>query len=154
GKNIRRLQEETGTKIDIEDSGIVTIACASATGAEEARDRIQGMTEGVQIGKIYEGRVVAIKDFGAFVELFPGKDGLVHISEMTDGYIGSVTDIAKVGDPMLVKVMMVDDQDRVKLSRKAALAETGQADPFAGRERPAGAPERPERTGPPRRPDR
>ncbi|MFO0956370.1 MAG: polyribonucleotide nucleotidyltransferase [Isosphaeraceae bacterium] len=151
GKNIRRLQEETGTKIDIQDSGIVTIACNSAAGAEEARDRIQGMTEGVQVGKIYEGKVVALKDFGAFVEIFPGKDGLVHISEMTEGYVGSVADVCKVGDPMLVKVLMVDDQDRVKLSRKAALAETGQPDPIAGQPRPAGAPDRPP-GGPPRRP--
>src|SRR5262249_12839757 len=134
---------------DIEDSGIVTLASPTAEGAEAARDRIQAMTEGVKVGGIYEGRVTSIKDFGAFVEILPGKDGHVHISELSDGYVGSVTDICRVGDPMLVKVILVDDQDRVKLSRKAALAERGEPDPHAGRERPPGAPDRP--SGPPRR---
>ena len=118
------------------------------------------MTEGVQVGRIYEGRVTSIKDFGAFVEILPGKDGLVHISELSDGYVASVTDICRVGDPMLVKAIAVDDQDRVKLSRKAALAERGQPDEFASRTRPAGAGggERPPGgpggapSGPPRRP--
>ncbi len=131
GKTIRRLQEETGAKIDIEDSGIVTLASADASGAEAARDKIQAMTEGVQVGRIYEGRVTSIKDFGAFVEILPGKDGLVHISEMSDGYVSTVSDICRVGDMMLVKAIAVDDQDRVKLSRKAALAERGQPDPYA-----------------------
>ena len=137
GKTIRRLQEETGAKIDIEDSGIVTLSSLDAAGAEAARDKIQAMTEGVQLGRIYEGRVTSIKDFGAFVEILPGKDGLVHISELSDGYVSSVTDICRVGDPMLVKAIAVDDQDRVKLSRKAALAERGQPDELASRTRPA-----------------
>jgi polyribonucleotide nucleotidyltransferase len=94
------------------------------------------MTEGVQIGRIYEGRVTSIKDFGAFVEILPGKDGLVHISELSEGYVSSVTDVCRVGDPMLVKAIAVDDQDRVKLSRKAALAERGQVDELANRPRP------------------
>ena len=140
GKTIRRLQDETGAKIDIEDSGIVTLASPTAEGAEAARDKIQAMTEGVRVGHIYEGRVTSIKDFGAFVEILPGKDGLVHISELSEGYVGSVTDICRVGDPMLVKAIAVDDQDRVKLSRKAALAERGEVDPNAGNQRPAGAP--------------
>jgi polyribonucleotide nucleotidyltransferase len=131
GKTIRRLQEETGTKLDIDDSGVVTIACSSAAGAEMARERIQAMTEGVKVGTIYEGRVSAIKDFGAFVEIIPGKDGMVHISEMSDGYVGNVSEVCKVGDPMLVKVILVDDQDRVKLSRRAAYAERGLPDPIA-----------------------
>ncbi len=140
GKTIRRLQDETGAKIDIEDSGIVTLASPTAEGAEAARDKIQAMTEGVRVGHIYEGRVTSIKDFGAFVEILPGKDGLVHISELSEGYVGAVTDICRVGDPMLVKAIAVDDQDRVKLSRKAALAERGEVDPNAGNQRPAGAP--------------
>ncbi|WP_435016007.1 polyribonucleotide nucleotidyltransferase [Tundrisphaera sp. TA3] len=140
GKTIRRLQDETGAKIDIEDSGVVTLASPTAEGAEAARDKIQAMTEGVQVGRIYEGRVTSIKDFGAFVEILPGKDGLVHISELSDGYVGTVTDICRVGDTMLVKAIAVDDQDRVKLSRKAALAERGEVDPNAGNTRPAGAP--------------
>jgi polyribonucleotide nucleotidyltransferase len=160
GKNIRRLQEETQTKIDIDDSGVVTIASSSAEGAEEARDRIQALTEGVTPGKIYEGRVSAIKDFGAFVEIIPGKDGLVHISEMSDGYVGSVGEVCKVGDPMLVKVILIDDQDRVKLSRKQALAERGLPDPIAQNaparppagERPPGGGDRGgDRGGPPPR---
>jgi polyribonucleotide nucleotidyltransferase len=150
GKTIRRLQDETGAKIDIEDSGIVTLSSATAEGAESARDRIQAMTEGVKPGGIYEGRVTSIKDFGAFVEILPGKDGLVHISELSESYVGSVGDVCHVGDTMLVKVIMVDDQDRVKLSRKIALIERGLADPYA-----QNAPQRPQgggdRGGPPRR---
>ena len=155
GKTIRRLQDETGAKIDIEDTGIVTLASSTAAGAEAARDKIQAMTEGVQVGRIYEGRVTSIKDFGAFVEILPGKDGLVHISEMSEGYVSNVTDICRVGDPMLVKAIAVDDQDRVKLSRKAAFAERGQPDPYAlahpAGDRPPGGGDRggpPPRRGP------
>ena len=139
GKTIRRLQEETGAKIDIDDSGVVTLSSLEAAGAEAARDKIEAMTEGVQVGRIYEGRVTSIKDFGAFVEILPGKDGLFHISELSEGYVTSVTDVCRVGDPMLVKVIAVDDQDRVKLSRKAAMAERGQVDEIASRPRPAAA---------------
>ncbi|MCA1685683.1 MAG: polyribonucleotide nucleotidyltransferase [Planctomycetia bacterium] len=153
GKTIRRLQDESGVKIDIEDTGIVTIAGSDSAGAEAARDKIQAMTEGVQVGRIYEGRVTSIKDFGAFVEILPGKDGLVHISEMSEGYVSSVTDICRVGDPMLVKAIAVDDQDRVKLSRKAALAERGEVDAYAqahpASDRPSGGDRGP--GGPPRR---
>ena len=152
GKTIRRLQDETGAKIDIEDTGIVTLSSLDAAGAEAARDKIQAMTEGVQVGRIYEGRVTSIKDFGAFVEILPGKDGLVHISEMSEGYVASVMDICRVGDSMLVKAIAVDDQDRVKLSRKAALAERGEVDEYAkahpAAERPQG-----DRGGPPPRRD-
>ncbi len=164
GKTIRRLQEETGAKIDIEDSGIVTLSGLNAAGVEAARDKIQAMTEGVQVGRIYEGRVSSIKDFGAFVEILPGRDGLVHISELSEGYVGQVTDICRVGDPMLVKAIAVDDQDRVKLSRKAAMAERGIVDPNAGNQpgpgsRPPGGGDRGgdrggyggDRGGPPRR---
>ena len=138
GKTIRRLQEETGAKIDIDDDGVVTLSSLEAAGAEAARDKIVAMTEGVQLGRIYEGRVTSIKEFGAFVEILPGKDGLVHISEMSDGYVSSVTDVCRVGDVMLVKAIAIDDQDRVKLSRKAALAERGQPDELANRTRPPG----------------
>ena len=142
GKTIRRLQEETGAKIDIDDTGVVTLSSLEAAGAEAARDKIVAMTEGVQVGRIYEGRVTSIKEFGAFVEILPGKDGLVHISELSDGYVSSVTEVCRVGDPMLVKAIAVDDQDRVKLSRKAALAERGQVDELAGRTRPPASPRR------------
>ena len=90
------------------------------------------MTEGVQIGKIYEGRVSSVKDFGAFVEIIPGKDGLVHISELAEGYVSNVAEVCRVGDMMLVKVIAVDDQDRVKLSRKAAMIERGLSPAVAG----------------------
>ena len=153
GKTIRRLQDETGAKIDIDDSGVVTLSSPEAAGAEAARDKIVAMTEGVQIGRIYEGRVTSIKEFGAFVEILPGKDGLVHISELSEGYVGSVTDICRVGDPMPVKAIAVDDQDRVKLSRKAALAERGETDEFASRTRPAGAPIVPKAAAPADLPD-
>ena len=137
GKTIRRLQEETGAKIDIDDSGMVTLSSQEAAGAEAARDKIVAMTESVQLGRIYEGRVTSIKDFGAFVEILPGKDGLVHISELSEGYVSSVTDVCRVGDPILVKAIAIDDQDRVKLSRKAALAERGEVDPYGVRPRPS-----------------
>jgi len=142
GKTIRRLQEETGAKIDIEDTGIVTLSGLDAAGVEAARDKIQAMTEGVQVGRIYEGRVTSIKDFGAFVEILPGRDGLVHISELSEGYVGQVSDICRVGDPMVVKAIAVDDQDRVKLSRKAAMAERGITDPNATNQ-PGGGGSRP-----------
>jgi polyribonucleotide nucleotidyltransferase len=151
GKTIRRLQEETGAKIDIDDSGVVTLSSTEAAGAEAARDKIVEMTEGVQIGRIYEGRVTSIKEFGAFVEILPGKDGLVHISEMSDGYVSSVSEVCRVGDSMLVKAIAIDDQDRVKLSRKAALAERGQPDELASRTRPPGAEPRTPGGGPPPR---
>jgi polyribonucleotide nucleotidyltransferase len=160
GKTIRRLQEETGAKIDIEDSGIITLSGLDAAGVEAARDKIQAMTEGVQIGRIYEGRVTSIKDFGAFVEILPGRDGLVHISELSDGYVGQVSDICRVGDIMIVKAIAVDDQDRVKLSRKAAMAERGIVDPNAGNQgapgggRPPGGGGGGDRGGPPRGGDR
>ncbi len=151
GKTIRKLQEDTGTKIDIEDTGIVSISAPRPRGAEMCRDRIQAMTEGVKPGQVYEGKVMAIKDFGAFVELLPGKDGLVHISELSEGYVGSVNDVCRVGDAMLVKVIHIDDQDRVKLSRKAALAERGLEDDYAkshpAGERPPGGGDRGPRGG-------
>jgi len=86
-------------------------------------DKVEAITASVQVGKIYEGRVTSVKDFGAFIEIIPGKDGLCHISELSDEYVKSVADVCKVGDFVHVKVIAVDDQDRVKLSRKAALRE-------------------------------
>jgi len=123
GKGIRRIEAETGATIDIDDDGTVTIASVDPTGAEQAYQTVEMIGHGVKVGKIYTGRVSSIKDFGAFVELAPGQDGLCHISELSDGYVKSVSDICKVGDPMRVKVILIDDQGRVKLSRRAALAE-------------------------------
>jgi polyribonucleotide nucleotidyltransferase len=123
GKTIRSIQETTGAMIEVEDDGSVTVSSNDMEGAKEAMKRIEAMTASVEIGRIYDGRVTSIKDFGAFVEILPGKDGLCHISELAEEYVSSVSDICKVGDPMQVKVIAVDDQDRVKLSRKAAIRE-------------------------------
>src|SRR5262249_2541102 len=90
GKNIKAIQESTGAKIDIEDDGTVFIAHSEAAGAEAARLRVEAITEEVRVGKVYEGRVTSIKDFGAFIEILPGRDGLCHISELDDKYVGKV----------------------------------------------------------------
>ncbi len=123
GKTIRAMQEDTGAQIDVQDDGTVTVSAATAASADEAMARIEAMTEEIKVGRIYTGTVNSIKDFGAFIEIAPGKDGLCHISELSDGFVKSVIDICKVGDKMEVKVIAVDDQNRVKLSRKAVLAE-------------------------------
>jgi polyribonucleotide nucleotidyltransferase len=123
GKTIRGIQEQTGAVIEVEDDGTVTVASSDAKAAESALRRVEALTESVTVGKIYDGRVTSVKDFGAFVEILPGKDGLCHISELSDDYVNSVADVCKVGDQMSVKVIAIDDQDRVKLSRKVAMRE-------------------------------
>jgi len=154
GKNIKGIQESTGAKIDIEDDGTVFIAHSEAAGAEAARLRIEAITEEVRVGKVYEGRVTSIKDFGAFIEILPGRDGLCHISELDDKYVGKVEEVCKVGDQLQVKVIAIDDQDRVKLSRKVLLREqAGKTGPDGNQ----GAPpprERDRRDGPPRERER
>ena len=109
--------------IDVEEDGTVTIAGADEGSAEAGLGRVEAMTAAVQVGRIYDGTVTSVKDFGAFVEILPGKDGLCHISELADEYVVSVGDVCRVGDTMKVKVIAVDEQDRVKLSRKAAMRE-------------------------------
>ncbi len=131
GKNIRAIQEETQTVIEIEDSGRVMIAGTDQAMTQKALERIELMTATVQVGKIYTGVVSSIKDFGCFVEILPGRDGLCHISELSSGYVGSVYDVCQVGDEMKVLVIDVDDNDRVKLSRRRALEELGEVDEFA-----------------------
>lgn len=126
GKNIRAIQEETGTTIDIEDDGTVIISCPNAEGANDALARVEAMTEEIKVGRIYNGTVSSIKDFGVFVEIAPGKDGLCHISELADGFVKHVDEVCKLGDKIPVKVINIDDQNRVKLSRRAALAELNQ----------------------------
>jgi polyribonucleotide nucleotidyltransferase len=123
GKTIRGIQESTGAVIEVEDDGTVTVASHDAAAAEAAMRRVEALCEAVAVGKIYDGRVTSVKDFGAFVEILPGKDGLCHISELSDEYVSSVADVCKVGDAMMVKVIAIDDQDRVKLSRKVAMRE-------------------------------
>lgn len=128
GKTIRALQEETGAQIDIAEDGTVTISGENAAAADSALARVEALTEEIQVGRIYNGKVTSIKDFGAFIEIAPGKDGLCHISELSDGFVKNVNDVCGVGDLMDVKVIAVDDQNRVKLSRKAVIAEDASAD--------------------------
>src|SRR5688572_21939293 len=121
GKNIKRLVEESGCEIDIEDDGTVNIFSVSAEGMKIAVDHITGMTAEAEINKIYRGKVVTIKEFGAFVEFLPGKDGLVHISELANFRVKKTEDIVKMGDEIWVKCLGVDEKGRVRLSRKAAM---------------------------------
>ncbi len=121
GKTIRAIQEESGAMIDIAEDGTVTISAVNAQCADMALARVEALCEEIQPGRIYMGKVTSIKDFGAFIEIAPGKDGLCHISELSDGFVKNVTDVCKIGDTFEVKVIAVDDQNRVKLSRKAVL---------------------------------
>jgi polyribonucleotide nucleotidyltransferase len=135
GKNIKALQADTGANVDIEDDGTVYISSTDSAGAERCRDIIEAMTAEVKVGKIYSGKVVSIKDFGAFVEIAPDTDGLCHVSELSDKYVDRVENIVQVGQDIKVKVLLIDDQGRIKLSRKAAMQELGESDPD-----PVGAP--------------
>jgi len=123
GKMINKIQDETGATIDIEDDGTIYIASVGGTGAEAARDAIRALTEEVEVGKMYTGKVVSIRDFGAFIEILPGQDGLCHVSELAEKFVKNVNDVVSVGDTLKVKVIAIDDQGRVKLSRKAVLRE-------------------------------
>src|SRR5881275_2731835 len=132
GKTIKGVVAETGAEINIEDDGSVHIYATSGESMARAKEIIGGMTREIEIGQTYQGRVVSTKEFGAFVEVFPGRDGLVHISELADFRVKRTEDVAKVGDIIWVKCIGIDDKGRVKLSRKAALKEraekeTGQA---------------------------
>jgi polyribonucleotide nucleotidyltransferase len=123
GKTIRGIEEETGATVEIEDDGTVTIASVDADKAEAAVQKVKDLTAEAKIGQIYTGKVVSVKDFGAFIEILPGQDGMCHISELADDYVKNVTDVVKVGDTVRTKVINVDDRGRIKLSRKAALQE-------------------------------
>ena len=124
GAVIRSITEETGTQIDIQDDGTVTIACVSAEGGEAARRRIEEITAEVEVGKVYEGTVLRLLDFGAVVSLLPGKDGLVHISQIANERVNSVSDYLKEGQSVRVKVLEVNEKGQVRLSIKALLAES------------------------------
>lgn len=121
GKNIRALQEETGTRIDIEEDGTVYIAATEGIGAEMARERIESMTETPQLGRIYTGKVVRITDFGAFVEILPNLDGLVHISQLDSERVDKVEDVVRMGDEVTVMVTGIDAMGKIRLSRQAVL---------------------------------
>jgi polyribonucleotide nucleotidyltransferase len=121
GKNIRKLQDDTGTKIDIEDDGTVYIASTDGEGARRAREAIEGLTESVKLGAIYTGKVVRVTDFGAFVEILPGQDGMVHISQLASERVNRVEDVAQLGDELTVMVTGIDDNGKIRLSRQAVL---------------------------------
>jgi polyribonucleotide nucleotidyltransferase len=123
GRSVRAIQADTGAQVDIEDDGTVFISCTDAEKAQRAFELVQAMTEDIEIGRIYSGKVASVKDFGAFIEIQEGQDGLCHISELDDAYVRSVADVVKIGDEVRVKVIAIDDQGRVKLSRKAAMQE-------------------------------
>lgn len=143
GKTIRAIQEESGAKIDISDDGTVYIASDNADAAQIARERVEGLTETAEIGKIYTGKVVRTTDFGAFVEIIPGTDGMVHISQLDSGHVESVEDVVKVGDEVSVMVTDIDPSGKIRLSRQAVLEgwtpeEAREKDKGGGGRRPGG----------------
>jgi polyribonucleotide nucleotidyltransferase len=126
GKMIKSIQEQTNTTIEIEEDGTIYISSLGGDSHLKAKEIIESITQPPQVGKVYEkSKVVSIKDFGVFVEITPGVEGLCHISELSDGYVKNVDEVCKVGDLIPVKLLAIDNQGRLKLSRKAALAEMG-----------------------------
>ena len=124
GKVIKGIQEQTNTKIEIEDDGKIFISCVGGDGHLKAKEIIKAMTEPPKVGQIYnESKVVSVKDFGVFVEIIPGVEGLCHISELSNDFVKNAEDVCKTGDLIPVKLILIDDQGRLKLSRKAALTE-------------------------------
>jgi polyribonucleotide nucleotidyltransferase len=140
GKTINRIQDETGAQIDIEDDGSIYIGSADAAGAEAAKAQIEALTADAVVGTIYTGKVVSVTDFGAFIEILPGQDGLCHVSELSTEYVKKVTDVVNLGDEVTVKVINVDAQGRIKLSRKAVMAGTEEGGEQGGEQGSSGAP--------------
>ena len=128
GKVIRKMQEDYGVKIDIDDDGTITIFSTTSEAIDAAKRRIEEITVEPEVGKIYTGTVRGIKDFGAFVEILPGTEGLLHVSELSDEYVSKVTDFVKMGDEVTVKCIGVDDRGKIRLSRKAALKDLAEAE--------------------------
>jgi polyribonucleotide nucleotidyltransferase len=129
GKTIRSIVEETGCEIEVENDGRVIIASPDESAAKRAVAIIERLTEVPQVGKVYTGQVRRVEPYGAFVEIIPGTDGLVHISELAPYRVREVTDIVKEGDELTVKVIDIDDQNKVRLSRKAVIMEAPDYDP-------------------------
>jgi polyribonucleotide nucleotidyltransferase len=125
GKTIRRITAETGATIDVEDDGTVKVASTDAVGAQKAVDFIRGLTQEAEVGKIYQGIVKRITNFGAFIEIAPGKEGLCHVSELSDQFVPKVEEAVKLGDPIAVKVVEIDSMGRINLSHKQALLPEG-----------------------------
>jgi polyribonucleotide nucleotidyltransferase len=131
GATIRALTEETGCTIDIEDDGTVTISSVNADAAQMAKKRIEDITAEVEVGKVYDGVVLRLLDFGAIVEILPGKDGLLHISQIANERVNAVSDYLKEGQTVRVKVIEMDDKGRVRLSMKALQSDNGAQTPSA-----------------------
>jgi polyribonucleotide nucleotidyltransferase len=127
GKVIKNIIEQTGTKIDIDESGRVNIYSLDLESVHKAIAMIQAITQEAELNKIYRGKVKRIVDFGAFVEIFPGTDGLVHISQLAEGRVKTVRDVVKEGDEIMVKVIEIDKQGKIRLSRKEALHQKPQS---------------------------
>jgi polyribonucleotide nucleotidyltransferase len=123
GKIIRGIQAESGAEINIEDDGTVNIYAVKAEGLERAVQMIKAITAEIEVGELYHGRVVSTTNFGAFMQVLPGKDGMIHISELADFRVKRVEDVVKVGDMVWAKCIGIDDKGRVKMSRKAAMKE-------------------------------
>jgi polyribonucleotide nucleotidyltransferase len=123
GKMIRKIVEETGAQIDVEDDGRVFIASANAASREQAMAMIHDLTDDIEIGRIYKGKVSRLMGFGAFVEIMPKKEGLVRIGQLAEHHVDKVEDVVNVGDEIMVKVIEVDDRGRVNLSRREAIRE-------------------------------
>jgi len=124
GKTIREITRETGARIDVNDDGVVAISASDAKSTEAAAERINKLLQEAEVGKLYMGKVVKIMDFGAFVEILPGTDGLIHISQLDRERVNKVSDVLKEGDEVLVKVLEIGEDGRIRLSRKAALGES------------------------------
>ena len=119
GKTIRAIQERTGAKIDIDDDGTVFISTADGDSAAATKAEVEALCEEIKVGTVYTGKVVSVRDFGCFVELAPGTDGMVHISELSTEFVKNIGDVVSQGDVITVKVIAIDDQGRIRLSRKA-----------------------------------
>ena len=120
---IRSIEETSGARVEVNDDGTIIISSTAEGAAVKARDLIQGLVAEAEVGQIYDGRVVSTKEFGAFIEILPGQEGLCHISELADHYVEKVEDVIRVGDRVQVRVISIDGQGRVKLSRRAAMEE-------------------------------
>jgi polyribonucleotide nucleotidyltransferase len=132
GKTIRTISEDTKSTIDIENDGTVIIGSPNEADAKRAIQIIEGLTREAQIGDIYTGKVSRIMNFGAMVEILPGKEGLVHVSELADYRVGKVEDIVKIGDEVTVQVIEIDNLGRINLSRRALLEKAAGASPPGG----------------------
>ena len=121
GKNIKRITETSGAKIDVDEDGKVMIAAPNAEKLNQAKAEVELLTKEVEVGQIYEGKVVSIQPFGAFIELLPGKDGLLHISQIANERVNKVEDVLQLGDTVKVKVVEIDNNGKVRLSRKILL---------------------------------